>query len=152
MTSVRFPILSNLFSWIERETQIHKASHRMITVYALIDDMSVDIHMSPLDESALQEYKEIEHVETDVESDDYDILLESYMEITDDIREQASAIDVNLALEILGKHGIGYNNPLDGFCYFQFDLEGLSRSLSKRIPDELLSSYLYKFVYSFLFL
>lgn len=100
-------ILSDLFSWIERETQTHKASHRMITVYALIDDMSVDIHLSPLDESTLQEYEEIEHVETDVGSDDYDILLESYMEITDDIREQASVIDVNLALEILGKHGVG---------------------------------------------
>ena len=73
------------------------------------------------------------------------------MEITDDIREQVSVIDVDLALEILGKYGIGYNHPLDGFCYFQFDLEGLSRSLSKRIPDELLSSYLYKYVYTFPF-
>ena len=75
----------------------------MILVYSSADDLSVEAPSSPLDDVTIDEYKEIEDADTEVGSDDYDILLASYMEVTDDQREYAHTIDVDLALEILGK-------------------------------------------------
>ena len=89
--------------FIEKETEKHRASHRMILVYSSSDDLSVEAPPSPLVDSAINDYKEIEDADTEVESDDYDVLLTSYMEATDDQREYVRVIDVDLAIEILGE-------------------------------------------------
>ena len=75
----------------------------MILVYSSSDDLSVEAPPSPLVDSAINDYKEIEDADTEVESDDYDVLLTSYMEATDDQREYVRVIDVDLAIEILGE-------------------------------------------------
>ena len=88
---------------VEKETEKHRASHRMILVYSSADDLLVEVPPSPPIDSTIDDYKGIEDVDTEVGSDDYDVLLASYMEVADDQREYVCVIDVDLALEILGE-------------------------------------------------
>ena len=91
---------SELF--LDRETSLHRSSHRMIVIPALTDEICIDIYPELISESERKLYKEAEMEETDVDDSDMTPLLNEYVKSTEDKRELVSAIDTDLALEILG--------------------------------------------------
>ncbi|KAK8804417.1 hypothetical protein WA538_004430 [Blastocystis sp. DL] len=110
---------------MRKETETHKYGHRVVVVPVLPETAS----------TSWDDNDDVDGGATDVEVEPYDELIHDYLQSTADNREFASSIDADLALEIL-----------DGLCYYQYDIEGLWKSLSKRIPYAMLTSYVFDVV------
>lgn len=101
-----------------------------------------------------QEEEAYADAETDgSEMEGVEALLDMYTPITEipqgvhiadaDLREQVTSLSASLALEILGIASCVLSH-VDAMCYFQFDIEGIQRVLSKRVPSELIHSYIFE--------
>ena len=90
---------------LDRETSVHRSSHRVIVIPAFTDEICIDIYPELMSESERKLYEEAEMEETDVDDSDVTPLLNEYVKSTEDKRELVSVIDVDLALEILGSIG-----------------------------------------------
>lgn len=127
----------------------HKANHRVLIIPEYTD---MDEH------AAHGEEEHEEEVYADAETDGSEMegveaLLDMFTPIAEipqgmhiasaDLREQVTSLSASLALEILGI-AFCVLFHVDAMCYFQFDIEGMQRVLSKRVPSELIHGYIFK--------
>ena len=108
----------------------HKADHRVLVIPEYIDEDD-----SGTEKDALKDAQYNESDDTDIDGiplDDLPSRLDSFVPLSTfpqmisdklkDLREEVS----------------------DAMCYFQFDFEGIQRVLSKRVPVDVISDYVFK--------
>ena len=129
----------------------HTADHRVLVIPEYIDEDD----FTP-EKDSLRDTQYNESDDTDVEGiplEDLPSRLDSLVPLSaipqmipnerKDLREEVSALTDSLRLEVLGSGCCEISSP-DAMCYFQFDLEGIQRVLSKRVPIGVISDYVFK--------
>lgn len=129
----------------------HTADHRVLVIPEYIDEGG-----STPEEESSKDTQYNENDDTDVEGillDDLPSRLDSLVPLSatpqmisnkrKDLREEASTLTDSLRLEVLGSEWCEASSP-DAMCYFQFDFEGIQRVLSKRVPIDVISDYVFK--------
>ena len=140
-----------LFLVVDVEFNGHKAGHRVLVIPEYIDEDD-----SGTEKDALKDAQYNESDDTDIDGiplDDLPSRLDSFVPLSTfpqmisdkwkDLREEVSALTDSLRLEVLGS-ACWKASSLDAMCYFQFDFEGIQRVLSKRVPVDVISDYVFK--------
>ena len=129
----------------------HKADHRVLVIPEYIDE---DDSTPRKDEMKDMLYNDSDDTDIDgIPLDDLSSRLDSFGPLSTvpqmisnerkDLREEVSSLTDSLRLEVLGSACWKASSP-DAMCYFQFDFDGIQRVLSKRVPVDVISDYVFK--------